>query len=182
MKNIILSLKTTLLLLTIFAFIYPLSVFLIGDLLFHSQSNGSLIKKNGTVIGSEIIAQSFKEAKYFHPRPSACNFRADKSSASNLAVTSQELHEIIQKNIDAYRKENSLSSNFEVPEDAITSSGSGLDPHISLQNALVQMIRVAKERNMDLDKLRMLIHKHTSSSIFGETKVNVLLLNVDLDY
>ncbi len=167
--------------------LYPLAVFAISQALFRDKANGSLIvDQNGTVRGSKLLAQGFTAAKYFHPRPSAAGngYEAANSGGSNLGPTSQKLNDAIKDRIDAYRKENGLSENESVPADAITSSGSGLDPHISARNADVQTRRVANARNLSEEQVRDLIQQHTESrdlGFLGDPRVNVLTLNLALD-
>jgi K+-transporting ATPase ATPase C chain len=167
--------------------LYPLIVFGISQALFHDQANGSLIlDKDGAVQGSKLLGQGFTDPKYFHPRPSAAGngYDATSSGGSNLGPTSQKLNDAIKDRIEAYRKENGLSGNEPVPADAVTASGSGLDPHISLQNAELQIPRVAKARGMAEEKVRELIQQNTDGrdlGVFGDPGVNVLQLNLALD-
>ena len=167
--------------------IYPLVVYGIAQIAFPYQANGSLITaKDGTVRGSELLGQNFTEAKYFHPRPSAAGngYDAANSSGSNLGPTSQKLADQIKDRIAAYRTENELKETDSIPADAVTASGSGLDPHISLRNAELQAPRVAKARNLGEEKLRELIKQNTDSAdlgILGEPGVNVMKLNLALD-
>ena len=136
--------------LSIVCWAYPLIVFGISQALFRNKANGSLIvDPNGLVHGSKLLAQGFTADKYFHPRPSAAGngYDAASSSGSNLGPTSQKLNDAIKDRVAAYRKENGLSDNDSVPADAVTASGSGLDPHISLRNAEMQTPRIAKLAN-----------------------------------
>ena len=167
--------------------LYPLIVFGISQLLFHEQANGSLIvSADGTVRGSKLLGQSFSDPKYFHPRPSAAGngYDATSSGGSNLGPTSRKLDDTIKERIAAYRAENSLSETDPVPADAVTASGSGLDPEISLRNAELQVARVAKTRALSEDKVRGLIQQNTDGrdlGVFGDPGVNVLQLNLALD-
>lgn len=167
--------------------LYPLVVYGIAQVAFPHKANGSLIVgADGTVRGSELLGQNFTAAKYFHPRPSAAGngYDAANSSGSNLGPTSQKLNDTIKERIAAYRTENGLSESNAVPADAVTASGSGLDPHISLSNAEIQLARVARARNLDAEKVRALIQQNTESADFGvlgESGVNVLKLNLALD-
>jgi len=167
--------------------LYPLVVYGIAQVAFPHKANGSLIvSKDGTVRGSELLGQNFTQAKYFHPRPSAAGngYDAANSSGSNLGPTSQKLNDAIKDRIAAYRAENGLKETDAVPADAVTASGSGLDPHISLRNAELQAPRVAKARNLDEVKTRDLIKQNTDTvdlGILGESGVNVLKLNLALD-
>lgn len=167
--------------------IYPLVVYGIAQVAFPHQANGSLIvAKDGTVRGSELLGQNFTEAKYFHPRPSVAGsgYDAANSSGSNLGPTSQKLNDAIKDRSAAYRTENGLKETDPVPADAVTASSSGLDPHISLRNAELQTARVARARNLGVDKIRELIQQNTDAAdfgILGEPGVNVLKLNLALD-
>jgi len=167
--------------------LYPLVVFGISQALFRDKANGSLIlDKDGTVRGSKLLAQGFTADKYFHPRPSAAGngYDAANSSGSNLGPTSQKLNDAIKDRVAAYRKENGLKESEVVPADAVTTSGSGLDPHISLRNAELQTPRVAKARDVSEEKLRELIDQNTDGrdlGLLGEPGVNVLTLNHALD-
>jgi K+-transporting ATPase ATPase C chain len=167
--------------------LYPFVVFGISQALFHDKANGSLIlDKDGSVRGSKLLGQSFTADKYFHPRASAAGngYDAASSGGSNLGPTSQKLNDAIKDRIEAYRKENGLNENEAVPADAVTASGSGLDPHISLRNAELQTPRVAKTRGLSEEKVRELIQRHTDGrdlGVLGDPAVNVLELNLALD-
>lgn len=168
--------------------IYPLVVFGIAQTFFREQASGSLIvDETGVVRGSALLGQNFSGEKYFHPRPSSAGangYDAAGSGGSNLGPTSQKLRDTIKERLAAYRAENGLVTNAVVPADAVTASGSGLDPHISLRNAELQTARVAKARNLSEDKVRALIQQNTDSAdlgILGEPGVNVLPLNLALD-
>ena len=167
--------------------LYPLIVFGLSQALFRDKANGSLIvDPNGMVHGSTRLAQGFTADKYFHPRPSAAGngYDAASSSGSNLGPTSQKLNDAIKDRIAAYRKENGLSETEPVPADAVTASGSGLDPHISLPNAELQTARVAKARGFSEVKVRELVRQNTDErdlGVFGDPGVNVLRLNLALD-
>jgi K+-transporting ATPase ATPase C chain len=167
--------------------LYPLIVFGISQAFFRDKANGSLIvDPNGMVHGSKLLAQGFTAAKYFHPRPSAAGngYDAASSSGSNLGPTSQKLKDAIKDRVAAYRKDNGLSENDSVPADAVTASGSGLDPHISLRNAELQTPRVAKARGLPDERVRELVQENTDGrdlAVLGEQGVNVLKLNLALD-
>jgi K+-transporting ATPase ATPase C chain len=167
--------------------LYPLIVFGISQALFHDKANGSLIvNPDGTVRGSKLLGQGFTDAKYLHPRPSAAGngYDAANSSGSNLGPTSQKLKDAIHDRIAAYRAENGLKETDSVPADAVTASGSGLDPHISLQNAERQIARVAKARGLSEDNVRKLVEQNTDGrdlGVLGDPGVNVLQLNLALD-
>lgn len=167
--------------------LYPLIVFGVSQALFHDKANGSLIVgKDGAVRGSKLIGQNFASEKYFHPRPSAAGngYDAANSGGSNLGPTSRKLNDTIKDRIEAYRKENGLNADEPVPADAVTASGSGLDPEISVHNAELQVARVAKARGLREEKLRELIQQHITArdlGVLGDPGVNVLQLNLALD-
>jgi K+-transporting ATPase ATPase C chain len=167
--------------------LYPLIVFGISQVFFHDKANGSLIiDRSGAVRGSRLLGQGFADPKYFHPRPSAAGngYDAANSGGSNLGPTSQKLNDAIKERIVAYRAENNLSQADPVPADAVTASGSGLDPQISSQNAQLQLPRVAKARGLSEEKVRELVQRYTDArdlGVFGESGVNVLQLNLALD-
>src|SRR6266478_5287407 len=177
----------TLILAVVCCGLYPLIVFAISQAFFYEKANGSLIlDKDGAVRGSKLLAQGFTADKYFHPRPSAAGngYDAASSGGSNLGPTSQKLNDAIKDRIAAYRAENGLKETDPVPADAVTTSGSGLDPHISLQNAELQIPRVAKARGVSEEKLRELIDQNTDGrdlALLGDPGVNVLSLNRALD-
>ena len=177
----------TLILAIVCSGLYPLVVFGIAQAFFRDKANGSLIvDQDGTVRGSKLLAQGFTADKYFHPRPSAAGngYDAASSGGSNLGPTSQKLNDAIKDRVAAYRKENGLNESAVVPADAVTTSGSGLDPHISLRNAELQSPRVAKARGVSEEKLRELIEQNTDGpdlGVLGEAGVNVLTLNRALD-
>jgi K+-transporting ATPase ATPase C chain len=178
---------STLVLAAVCCGLYPLIVFGISQVLFRDQANGSLITgADGSVRGSRLLGQAFTDLKYFHPRPSAAGNGNDaaNSGGSNLGPTSQKLNDAIKERIAAYRSENGLSESEPVPADAVTASGSGLDPHISLHNAGLQTARVAKARGLNEDKIRQLVQQNADGrdlGILGEPGVNVLQLNLALD-
>jgi K+-transporting ATPase ATPase C chain len=166
--------------------LYPLLVFGIGQLLFPDKANGSLIVDASGVRGSRLIGQPFAADKYFHPRPSSAGNGYDPTSSggSNLGPTSQKLRDAIAQNLADYRSQNGLATNAPVPADAVTGSGSGLDPHISLENARLQTDRVAKARGLKPEQVRDLITQNTDRAdlgFLGDPGVNVLRLNLALD-
>lgn len=177
------SILFTLVTAVIFGLIYPFAIAGIAHLIFPRQADGSLILHNGQVIGSSLLAQSFTADRYFHPRPSAAGngYDATSSGGSNLAQTNAKLIARIQGDIDKLQKENPGKP---VPIDLVTTSGSGLDPDITPDDASYQAPRVAKARGWSEDRVRQLIAQHTQGrqlGFLGEPRVNVLELNLDLD-
>ena len=165
---------------------YPLLSTAIGQAAFHDKANGSLIKRNGVVVGSELIGQTFTAPQYFHSRPSAAGtgYDASASSGSNLGPTNPELLSAVKDRADAYRKENGLAADAMVPVDAVTASASGLDPDISIANARLQVNRVASQRGLDVAVVEQLVKKYTNGRqllVLGEPGVNVVELNLALD-
>jgi K+-transporting ATPase ATPase C chain len=166
--------------------IYPALVWLPAVLIWPDQANGSLIVSGGKVVGSRLIGQGFSGAQYFQPRPSDAGAGYDPTSSggSNLSATQQKWMSGVAAAAVAYRTENGLSPTAEVPQDAVTASGSGLDPDISVDNAALQVARVAQARHLSPDQVTALVAKNTQGrdlGIFGEPRVNVLTLNLDLD-
>jgi K+-transporting ATPase ATPase C chain len=165
---------------------YPLAVTGLSQAMFHKQANGSLIERNGKVIGSELIGQSFAKPEYFHPRPSAAgsnDYDATASGGSNLGPTNPALSDRLTKDAAQFRKDNPDYTGA-IPADAITTSASGLDPEISPANAQAQAARVAKARGVSMDSLNALIAANTQQrdlGVLGEARVNVLKLNLTLD-
>jgi K+-transporting ATPase ATPase C chain len=166
---------------------YPLVVTGIAQAAFHDQANGSLVKVDGRVVGSKWIGQNFTTPEYFHPRPSAAGahgYDPTSSAGSNLGPTNPDFLKTVRERVSAYRKENGLAADVTVPVDAVTASGSGLDPEISVANARVQAHRVAAARGLPLDRVNTLVDEHTerrSLGFLGEQGVNVLELNLALD-
>jgi K+-transporting ATPase ATPase C chain len=191
MKEFLQQIKVSVIATIVFAVvlcgIYPLLVWAFGQAIFPFQANGSLITNSqGQVIGSELIGQNFTGPQYFEPRPSyaGAGYDPTASGGSNLGPTSQKLVTNIQLAIAAYRTENNLSTSTPVPVDAVTGSASGLDPEISVANAAIQAPRVAKARNISLADIQTLVNQNTdgrSLGVFGESGVNVLILNIALD-
>ena len=175
--------------------VYPLAMTGIAQVLFPHQAQGSLIERNGTVVGSELIGQVFESDKYFHGRPSATTapdpndasktvpapYNAANSGGSNLGPSNKALIDRVQGDIDKLKQENPSTP---VPADLVTTSASGLDPQISPEAALFQVPRIAKARNLPEDRIRQLVADHTEGrflGLLGEPRVNVLLLNLALD-
>ena len=190
MKNLItqlrISLMATLSLAAILCGIYPLVVWLLAQGLFPANANGSLVMGNGKILGSSLISQESTGPKYFHPRPSAAGhgYDATSSGGSNLGPLSKKLVETVRQRVDEYKSENNLRPDALVSIDAVAASASGLDPHISVKNALIQAPRVAKARGLSEDLVLKQIKLHTEGrdlGILGEPRVNVLMLNLALD-
>jgi K+-transporting ATPase ATPase C chain len=165
---------------------YPLAVTAIAQVGWKDKANGSLIERNGVVVGSKLIGEQFTSPQYFHPRPSAAGdwYDGAASSGSNFGPTNDDYLSTVADRVAAYRKENGLGPNGLVPVDAVTASGSGLDPQISVRNAELQAPRVAEARGLELDEVLALIEVHTSErplGILGDPGVNVLELNLALD-
>src|SRR6201984_2454739 len=174
---------------------YPLAMTAVAGAIFPKQAEGSLIEKDGKVVGSALIGQEFKDDKYFHGRPSATTapdpndatktvpapYNAANSGGSNLGPSNKALIDRVQGDIDKLKQENPSAP---VPTDLVTTSASGLDPHISPEAALFQVPRIAKARNLPEDRIRQLVADHAEGRLFGllgEPRVNVLLLNIALD-
>jgi K+-transporting ATPase ATPase C chain len=190
MKNLIvqlrISLVATLFLALILCGVYPLTVWVLAQGMFPDRANGSLVKDNDRLLGSRLIAQGFQSPKYFHPRPSAAGqgYDATRSGGTNLGPLSRKLVETVRQRAEEYRNKNNLPLDAPVPADAVTASASGLDPHISLKNALVQAHRVARGRGLSENLVLKQVELHTEGrdlGILGEPRVNVLMLNLALD-
>jgi len=191
MKNLMSQLRTamvaTVLLAVILCGVYPALVWTMAQALFPDKANGSIIIRNGKIIGSKLIAQNFTDAKYFHPRPSSAGdlgYDATSSGGSNLGPTSKKLIDSVRERVKSYRAENNLPPTDSVPVDAVTCSASGLDPDISVENAILQAPRVAKERGVSEKAVLAKIKANTDGrdlGILGEPRVNVLTLNLSLD-
>ena len=164
--------------------LYPLAVWAAGRLCFRHAAEGSLLTRNGVLIGSALLAQKNEDPRYFSPRPSAGDFATVASGASNLAWTSAKLRETSAASARLFRGQNHLPGTTALPADAVTASGSGLDPGISPAYADLQAARVAKARGMSIADVRALIDKYTTGralGFLGEPTVNVMQLNLDLD-
>jgi K+-transporting ATPase ATPase C chain len=184
MKLLIQSIRQTILWTVIAGIAYPLVMTGVAQLLFRNQANGSLIVRDGQVVGSELIAQQFTGDKYFWPRPSAGGYATVPSGASNLGPTSQALQSNVTANAAAFRAGNKLAADAPVPADMVFTSASGLDPHISPEAARLQVARVAGARGIGENQIKALVEKFVEPpqwGIFGEPRVNVLRLNVALD-
>ena len=167
-------------------FVYPLAVTGVAQVAFSGQANGSLVERDGVIVGSRLLGQAFAADEYFHPRPSAAGDGYDGSASgpSNLGPANPTLLDEVREHVREYRRENGLGAGTAVPVDAVTSSASGLDPHISPENARLQAPRVARARGVALDRVLELVGEHTthrSLGFLGEPGVNVLELNLALD-
>ncbi len=164
--------------------IYPLIMTSIIQFAMPEKASGSLIAVDGKIIGSELIGQDFSSPGYFHGRPSAVGYSANGSGASNFGPTSAKLMDQVQQRIEQVRSENNLSSNASVPADLVLASGSGLDPHISLEAAMLQVPRVAKSRGLNQSEVQELVGQNVEPPQFGflgQERINVLRLNLALD-
>ena len=188
MNNIIKDLKTAVLLFIAFSLltglIYPLIMTGVIQITMPEPASGSLIVVNGSVVGSELIGQNFTSPGYFHGRPSAVNYAGNGSGASNFGPTSKKLMELVSQRISEVRAENNLSSNAAVPSELVLTSASGLDPHISVEGAMLQVPRVAVARGIPESEAKVLVYQHIEPAqfgIMGQERVNVLNLNLALD-
>jgi K+-transporting ATPase ATPase C chain len=202
-SQIVPSIRATLVLAILTGLVFPLVITMTAQLFLPDQANGSLVRNSeGKIVGSRLIGQQFTKAEYFHPRPSAAGAGYDgiASGGTNLGPSSKKLilgqaddsktkdtdetFVGVKQLVEQYRKENDLAVGVLIPVDAVTRSGSGLDPDISLNNALLQAPRIAKARKLPLNTVRDLVHQHTEDrqlGVLGEPRVNVLLLNLALD-
>jgi len=180
-KNLLISIPMTVATTILFGLLYPLIVTGLAQLIFPYKANGQLIVRHGKVVGSAIIAQGFSGPAYFHSRPSAAGngYDAANSGGSNLGATNQKLLDRVRADVASAQADN---PNAAVPIDLVTTSASGIDPHITPAAAEFQIIRVAKARGISPDQLRLLVTKHTEGrqfGVLGEPRVNVLELNLD---
>lgn len=187
MKTFIKETKIGLLLLLavcILSVVYTLAITIAAQVLVPEKANGSLIIVDGQVVGSELIGQSFFSSGYFHSRPSAVDYAGNNSGGSNFGPTSEKLMEQVRLRIEQVRKENGLAPDTPVPADLVLTSASGLDPHISVESAMLQVARVAATRGLGETEVKSLVEKHVEPPDFGfigQERVNVLKLNIALD-
>jgi len=182
-RNLITAVLYTVVTTVVFGLIYPFVVTGLAQLLFHDKANGQLLYKNGELIGSRIIGQPFTAPQYFHSRPSVAGngYDASNSGGSNLGPTNKKLIDRVAEDVAALQVDH---PGVDVPIDLVTASGSGLDPHITPAGAEFQVARVARERHLSESAVRQLVVKHTEGrqlGFLGEPRVNVLMLNLDLD-
>ncbi len=188
MKRVVQEIKTACLvtgiLILLTCCLYPLAVWGLAQVIFPGNANGSVVTDNGTPIASDLIAQPFTGEEYFHPRPSAVDYSPSGSGGSNLGPLSAKLIDSTRLRAQHYREENGLTSDAVIPVDAVTASGSGLDPHISVENALLQADRVAGARGVTVHFVREMIKTYTEGRdfwILGQPRVNLVKLNLALD-
>lgn len=187
MKTLIISLKIFLFFTVLTGIIYPLFVTGIAQVVFSYKANGSLIVKNNQVIGSELIGEQFDSAIYFTSRPSAVSYNPLPSGGSNYGLTNQKLKNLVEARKHEFLAFNNLDSLTAIPSEMLFASGSGLDPHISPNAAMLQIERISKQRNFDKDQKQKLVQSVAGLSeppqflCLGEKRVNVLLLNLELD-
>lgn len=186
-KTLYRSMVATVLFAILLCGVYPLVVWGLGGLFFSNQTTGQLMKApDGHLIGSKLIGQVFTKPEYFHGRPSSAGtgYDASNSSGSNLGPTHQKFADGLKANVDALLKDNPTLKKGDIPVDLVTSSGSGLDPHISPEGASVQIARIARARGISESDLKSFVSEHIEGpefGIFGEPVVNVLVANFDLD-
>ena len=183
-RLLIQSLRLTAVFTVLTGLVYPMIVTAVAQAAFHHRANGSLIRRNGKILGSELLAQRFQGPRYFWPRPSACGYGMVPSGASNLGPTSGALRSNVLDNARAFREGNKLPSGTPVPADMVFASGSGLDPHISPEAARLQAPRVAAARGVSAEQIEAKVVQFIEPPQFGflgEPRVNVLRLNLALD-
>lgn len=181
MKNIIISIRVFIVFSILLGLVYPLSITVIAQVAFPQKANGSLIVENEQIIGSSLIAQKFDNPKYIYPRPSAVDYNAAGSGASNFGPTNKKFIEQLKDRIGNREQQ---TGNRMIPADSVLTSASGLDPHISIENAQLQAKRIAKIRGLQISTLDELISNNIDSGflgIWGQEGVNVLKLNISLD-
>jgi potassium-transporting ATPase KdpC subunit len=181
-KSFIIALRTAIVLMIICGLVYPLTTTGVAQVVFPKQAEGSLVSKNGNIQGSELLAQDFKGPQWFHPRLSAAKYDPTASAATNAAVASKEYTKTVEDKINQLKNENK-DMGSKIPADLVTTSGSGFDPDLSPEAAKSQVPRISKETGISQDQLLALIKKHQKErqlGLFGEPRVNVLELNIDI--
>jgi K+-transporting ATPase ATPase C chain len=177
------AIKFTLVLIVLIGLVYPFVMTAIANLIFPYQAKGSIIKVDGKAVGSELIGQKFTDSKWFMGRPSAVDYNAESSGGTNYALSNPKFKEEVERNIEEFLKKNPGVKRSDIPADIVTSSASGLDPHISPQAAYLQVERVAKANNLPEKVVKKLVDENIEGrflGIFGEPRVNVLKLNLSL--
>lgn len=180
MKNIVPIIRLTILTLVLFAVIYPLAIYGIAQLALNN-GKGETLALNDKVVGYRRIGQKFNHSDYFWGRPSAVEYNAAGSAASNKGPSNKEYLETVQKRIDTFLVAHPYLAKSDIPSDMVTASGSGLDPDISVQGANIQVDRIASIRKIDSRRIQQLVDKQTQNPFFGPKKINVLELNIALD-
>ncbi|HEY3807045.1 MAG TPA: K(+)-transporting ATPase subunit C [Kofleriaceae bacterium] len=184
MKTLVIAARATLVTLVVTGILYPLVVTGLAQLLFPYRAGGSIVTVQGREVGSELIGQGFTTPPYVHSRPSASGYDAANSSGTNLSVTSKKLRDGALDAANAYRAENGLADGVEIPVDAVARSASGIDPHISPENARLQVARIAKARGVAEDRVRAIVDEYIETpwlGVIGEPRVDVLMLDLALD-
>jgi K+-transporting ATPase ATPase C chain len=187
MRTMITAIRMVIAMTVLTGIVYPLFIWGLAQVIFPRQANGSLVMRDGRIVGSELIGQNFAQARYFHPRPSAAGdkgYDASSSGGSNLGPTNRKLIDTTKVALHKVMEENPGVEPDQVPMDLVTSSGSGLDPEISPASAELQVARVARVRGLSQAAVRDLVYRHTRPRLFGligEPGVNVLELNLALD-
>jgi K+-transporting ATPase ATPase C chain len=187
MNTIIKTIKISIILLILVSagqVAYTYFVTAVAQITMPDKANGSLLYVDGKVVGSELIGQSFTSPGYFHGRPSALDYEGDESAGSNLGPTSAKLMEKVSQRVEQVRRENGLAADAPVPADLVLTSASGLDPHISVESAMLQVARVATARGLPEPAVKALVDEHIEPpqlGVLGQEKVNVLKLNLALD-
>ena len=187
MKTIIKTIKISIILLILvcaWQVAYTYFVTAVAQIAMPDKANGSLLYVNGEVVGSELIGQSFTTPGYFHGRPSALNYEGDEAAGSNLGPSSAKLMKEVTQRVEQVRRENGLAADASVPADLVLASASGLDPHISVASAMIQVQRIATARGLPESEVKALVDQHIEPpqfGVLGQEKVNVLKLNLDLN-
>ena len=183
-KLILQSIRQTLVWTLLTGVLYPIGITVIAQTVFRNQANGSLVQRDGKLVGSSLVAQQFQTDRYFWSRPSAGTYATVPSGASNLGPTSAQLQKNVDANLKTLRDAHKLPADAPVPADLVFTSASGLDPHISPEAARFQVARVAAARGLPVDRVAALVERHVEGpqwGFLGQSRVNVLQLNLDLD-